>query len=87
MRLFALPYILMLFMSHSSAFAQDVSSACQRAWPGSFKDREAAVAALAASGSEATVPVLEALAAGNLACPQVRSKSFHYLGKRRRCSR
>ena len=60
--------------SHSSAFssvtvtafAQDVTALVNALAPGSFKDREAAVAALAASGGEATVPVLEALAAGNL---------------------
>jgi urea transport system permease protein len=48
------------------AFAQDVGQLVNALGPGSFKEREAAVVALAASGSEVTVPVLEALAAGNL---------------------
>jgi urea transport system permease protein len=49
-----------------SVFAQDVGALVNALGPGSFKDREAAVAALVASGSEQAVPTLEALAAGNL---------------------
>jgi urea transport system permease protein len=49
-----------------AALAQDMNALVNALAPGSFKDREAAVAALAASGSDMTVPVLEALAAGNL---------------------
>jgi urea transport system permease protein len=48
------------------ALAQDVNTLVNALAPGNFKDREAAVIALAASGSDVTVPVLEALAAGNL---------------------
>jgi urea transport system permease protein len=57
--------VLLIFMS-LSALGQEGASLVNALAPGSFKEREAAVAALAASGSEATVPVLEALAAGNL---------------------
>ncbi len=49
-----------------AAFAQDMNALVNALAPGSFKDREAAVTALAASGSETTVAVLDALAAGNL---------------------
>jgi urea transport system permease protein len=48
------------------ALAQDAVTLVNALGPGNFKDREAAVAKLAASGDAATVPVLEALAAGNL---------------------
>ena len=60
-----LTFICFLFFT-VTAFAQDVTALVNALGPGSFKDREAAVAALTASGGEATVPVLEALAAGNL---------------------
>lgn len=58
-------FVLLLFMS-VIAVAQDASLLINGLAPGSFKDREAAITALAASGAESTVPVLEALAAGNL---------------------
>jgi urea transport system permease protein len=48
------------------AFAQDAGALVNALAPGDFKQREAAVAALVASGNEATVPVLEALAGGTL---------------------
>jgi urea transport system permease protein len=57
--------VLLLFMS-VIAIGQDSKLLINGLAPGSFKDREAAVAALAGSGNESTVPVLEALAAGNL---------------------
>jgi urea transport system permease protein len=55
----------MLFMSFQ-AFAQDVGTLVNALAPGNFKEREAAVAALASSGATEAVPVLEALAAGTL---------------------
>jgi urea transport system permease protein len=64
MRTFLISLLMMLWSM--GAFAQDVTALINALGPGSFKEREAAVAALVASGNEATVPVLEALAAGNL---------------------
>jgi urea transport system permease protein len=55
-----------IFLFCVSTFAQDVSQLVNALGPGSFKDREAAIATLAASGAVEAVPVLEALAAGNL---------------------
>jgi urea transport system permease protein len=62
----SLAAIVFFVLMSLSALAQDAASLVNALAPGNFKDREAAVAALAASGSGATVPVLEALAAGNL---------------------
>lgn len=58
--------ILILLCSFAAALAQDVGVLVNALGAGNFKDREAAITALAATGSEATVPVLEALGAGNL---------------------
>jgi urea transport system permease protein len=58
-------FVFIIFMS-VAALAQDMGALVNALAPGNFKDREAAVTALAASGSDLTVPVLEALAAGNL---------------------
>jgi urea transport system permease protein len=58
-------FIIFVFMS-VAALAQDVSTLVNALALGNFKDREAAVTALATSRSDVTVPVLEALAAGNL---------------------
>jgi urea transport system permease protein len=60
-----LTFLFLSFMS-LTALAQDVTALVNALGLGSFKEREAAVAALTVSGGEATVPVLEALVAGNL---------------------
>ena len=58
--------LLTLLILTVSALAQDVGTLINALGPGDFKQREAAVSALAASGDAATVPVLEALGANNL---------------------
>ncbi len=58
-------FLIFLFLT-VSAVAKDVGTLINALGPGDFKQREAAVAALAASGDAATVPVLEALGANNL---------------------
>jgi urea transport system permease protein len=58
--------ILIFVFTCAAALAQDVGALVNALGAGNFKDRETAVTTLAASGSEATVPVLEALGAGNL---------------------
>ena len=68
--------IAMIFFLAVGALAQDVGGLVNALAPGDFKAREAAVAALAASGSEATVPVLEALSAGNLHVRKADQKVF-----------
>jgi urea transport system permease protein len=62
----ALVAILLSLLFAASAWAQNVRQLVDALGPGNFKDRAAAVAELAASGDKAAVPVLEALAAGNL---------------------
>jgi urea transport system permease protein len=62
----ALVFAMSMLLWSFCASAQDVSALVNALGPGSFKEREAAVAALAASGNEVVVPVLEALAAGTL---------------------
>ena len=57
---------ILLILLSVSAFAQETTALVNTLAPGNFKDREAAVTALAAAGNDATVPVLEALVAGNL---------------------
>ena len=51
---------------HGPASAQDMDALVDALAPGSFKEREAAVIALAATGDPAVVTPLEALSAGNL---------------------
>jgi urea transport system permease protein len=58
--------ILIVLCACATAFAQDIGALVNALGAGNFKDREAAITAFVSSGSEATVPVLEALAAGNL---------------------
>jgi urea transport system permease protein len=70
-----LTILVFLFLT-VSAFAQDVGRLINALGPGDFKQREAAVVALAASGSEATVPVLEALGANNLYIRKADQKVF-----------
>jgi urea transport system permease protein len=77
----ALLAIFFLIFMTFSALAQDVGALINALGPGSFKDREAAVSALAASGSAATVPVLEALTAGNLHIRKSDQKIFITLAK------
>jgi urea transport system permease protein len=62
---FFISFLVLLFMS-IAALAQDIGALVDALGKGTFKDREAAIAALAASGNEATMPVLEALTVGNL---------------------
>jgi urea transport system permease protein len=57
--------IIMLLWS-ACAFAQDVTALVNALGSGDFTSREAAVSALASSNSEVAIPVLEALAAGDL---------------------
>jgi urea transport system permease protein len=64
MRVF-LTFIFALVL-HASAWAQDVGTLVNALGQGDFKAREQAITALVSSGNEAAVPVLEALAAGNL---------------------
>jgi urea transport system permease protein len=68
--------IIVLLLWCVSALAQDTNALVNALAPGSFKDREAAVSALAASGGETTVPILEALAAGNLHVRKTDQKVF-----------
>jgi urea transport system permease protein len=75
-----LTIVIFLFLS-VSAFAQDVGNLVNALGAGDFKQREAAVSALAASGSEATVPVLEALGANNLYVRKSDQKIFITAGK------
>jgi urea transport system permease protein len=77
----ALLTILFFLFLTVSAIAQDVGVLVNALGPGDFKQREAAVAALAASGSEATVPVLEALGANNLYIRKSDNKVFITSGK------
>ena len=60
-----LAIITLLFFT-AAVFAQDVGTLVNALGQGDFKQREAAVTALIASPSDATVPLLEALATGNL---------------------
>jgi urea transport system permease protein len=62
----AILVLLFVVMLHASAWAQDAVSLVNALAQGDFKTRESAIAALVVSGTEAAVPVLEALAAGNL---------------------
>lgn len=66
--------VTLLFCAH--ALAQDVGSLVNALAPGNFKDREAAIAALASSRAPEAVPVLEALAAGNLFMRRADQKVF-----------
>ncbi|HWA46423.1 MAG TPA: urea ABC transporter permease subunit UrtB [Hypericibacter adhaerens] len=59
-----------------NARAQDMNALVDALAPGSFKDREAAVTALAATGDPAVVPVLEALANGDLYARKSDQKVF-----------
>ncbi len=72
----ALAAIVLFVLMSLAALAQDVTSLVNALAPGSFKEREAAVAALVASGDAAAVPVLEALAAGNLHVRKADQKVF-----------
>jgi urea transport system permease protein len=67
--------IVYLFLTFS-ALAQDVGALVNALGPGDFKQREAAVTTLVTSGSEAAVPVLEALASGNLFIRKADQKVF-----------
>jgi urea transport system permease protein len=68
--------LLMLVCLSVAAMAQDAGTLVNALAAGSFKDREASVTALAASGIDATVPVLEALVAGNLHMRKTDQKVF-----------
>lgn len=72
---FFISFLVLLFMS-IAALAQDIGALVDALGKGTFKDREAAIAALAASGNEATVPVLEALTVGNLQIRKSDQKVF-----------
>jgi len=69
MRLFRLCALFFLLLLPGLAQAQapaDFGALVDALAPGSFKDREAAVLALAAAGDDRAVPILEALAEGDL---------------------
>ena len=68
--------LLILVVCWTTALAQDVGGLVNALAAGSFKDRETAIAALAASGDAAAVPVLEALAAGDLYVRKADQKVF-----------
>ena len=57
---------IMLALSSIASAAQDMSTPINQLAIGGFKEREAAVSSLAASGNPAAVAVLEALASGSL---------------------
>ncbi len=76
-----LSLLLAIFFLTVSALAQDVGVLINALGPGDFKQREAAVTALVASGSEASVPVLEALVAGNLFIRKSDQKVFITVAK------
>ena len=58
--------LVFIFLLSLRCFAQDAGMLVNALAQGSFKEREVAISAVAASGSDVTVSVLEALAAGNL---------------------
>jgi urea transport system permease protein len=72
----ALFALLVLMVVSATAAAQDASALINALGAGSFKDRESAVATLAASGNQAAVPVLEALSSGNLYLRKADKKVF-----------
>jgi urea transport system permease protein len=62
----ALLTLIFVLLLSGMAWAQDIGALVNAVAQGDFKARETAISVLAISGSEATVPTLEALAAGNL---------------------
>lgn len=73
-------FLILAFVS-VCALAQDAGTLVDALAEGNFKDREGAVATLAASGHDVTVPVLEALVAGNLYLRKADQKVFISSGK------
>jgi urea transport system permease protein len=72
-----LTYIaIFMTMLSIACVAQDVGSLVNDLALGSFKEREAAIASLVASGDPAVVPVLEALSEGNLYARKADHKTF-----------
>ena len=68
--------LLGLVLTRGPALAQDMDVLVDALAPGSFKEREAAVMALVASGDPGVVKVLEALAAGDLHARKSDTKVF-----------
>jgi urea transport system permease protein len=66
----------MLLFPVRAALAQDAASLLNALPAGSFKDREAVVLSLAATGDPAVIPVLEALSAGTLYVRKADGKVF-----------
>ncbi len=65
-----------IFLMSITAIAQDATTFIDALGQGNFKDRETAITSLAASGSKAAIPVLDALTAGTLYVRKSDSKVF-----------